>query len=86
MFDVSDEMIVPINAEVPDRPSVFFDPQFQRPAVFGDGPAADDRASSPKSRNTRRSSRASGSRRTARSRRRPSGYIARCVAASSAAS
>ena len=43
MFDVSDEMIVPINAEVPDRPSVFFDPQFQLPAIFGDGPAVDGR-------------------------------------------
>jgi hypothetical protein len=40
VFDVIDEVIAPINAEVPDRPSVmeFFDPQFQLPAVFGAGP------------------------------------------------
>jgi hypothetical protein len=40
VFDVIDEVIAPISAEVPDRPSVmeFFDPQFHLPAVFGDGP------------------------------------------------
>jgi hypothetical protein len=45
VFDVIDEVIAPINADVPDRPSVmeFFDPQFQLPAIFGDGPAVDGR-------------------------------------------
>jgi hypothetical protein len=45
VFDVIDEMIAPINAEVPDRPSVmeFFDPHFRLPAVFGEGAPADDR-------------------------------------------
>jgi hypothetical protein len=45
VFDVIDEVIAPINAEVPDRPSVmeFFDPKFHLPAVLGDGPAEDDR-------------------------------------------
>lgn len=45
VFDVIDEVVAPIRAEVPERPSVmeFFDPQFEIPACLEQRPEPRDR-------------------------------------------
>src|SRR4051812_39389229 len=49
VFDVIDEVIAPLSAEVPERPSVmeFYDPEFEIPPVLADTEPLPGRRSSP---------------------------------------